>query len=93
MKETTAQLHNYIISVVQNGNKTNPIVSFYSVTNSFMSLIVSDADGKLLYRLQQSVSAGINSVQLLSGNLKTRGVKIVQLSLQNDQLVNRFIYN
>ena len=92
LKETNAQPHNYIISVIQNG-KANPVVSLYSTADSYMSLIVSDADGKLLYRLQQSVSPGINSVQLPSANLRTRGVKIVQVALQNDKLNSRFIYN
>lgn len=93
LKGSTTAPQNSIISIVRSGNKSNPVVNFYSVTNSVMSLIVSDADGKVLIRLQQQVSTGINSVELPSNYLRTRGVKIVQLSLQTDKLASRFIFN
>ncbi len=92
LKETASQPKNSIISVIQKGN-ADPVISFYSVGSSIMLVMVSDIDGKLLYHSQQTVSAGINSIQLPSANLRSKGIKIVQLSLQTDKLSTRFIYN
>ena len=89
----SAQSHNYIISVVQNGNRVSPVVSYNCVANSFMTLIVADIDGKILYRKQQMVNAGLNAIELPATNLKNRGVKVVQITIQNDNLINKFIYN
>jgi len=93
VKEIAARPHNYIISVIQRGSNASPLISYNSVTNSLMTLIVSDVDGKILYRKQQQSNVGINNVELPSFYLRNRGVKIVQVTLQNDNLSSRFIYN
>jgi len=93
LKETTAQPHNYIVSVTQSGSNTSPVVSYNAASSSLMTLIVSDVDGKILYRKQQQSNAGMNTVELPSSSLRNRGVKIVQVTLQNDNLSSRFIYN
>jgi hypothetical protein len=58
-----------------------------------MTLMVTDIDGKILYRTQHTANAGLNAIELPAANLKNRGVKVVQITIKNDNLINKFIYN
>ena len=49
--------HSYILSVVQNGSKTNAVMNFYSQSNGSVSLNIVDVDGKILFKTQAETSA------------------------------------
>lgn len=94
LKDAPSQQSNHIISVVQNGNSTSPEVNYYSVANNtLMSLIVSDLEGKIIYRTQQQVNSGLNTIKLPSTFLKIRGVKVLAITLGTDKMNYKFIYN
>ncbi|MDB5198695.1 MAG: hypothetical protein JWO92_658 [Chitinophagaceae bacterium] len=87
------EVQNNIVSVIQNGSKTNPVVNFYSTTSTIVLLKVVDADGKILFKTQVQATPGINSAQLPAYHLNTFGVKFIQMAIQQDKLNYKFLFN
>lgn len=87
------QSNGYISSVIQNGTKTNPVVNYYSPVNAYVSLQVVDVDGKILFKTQAQATSGLNSIQLPANNLNTFGIKFIQMSIQQDKLNYKFLFN
>ena len=86
------QAKNYIVSVIQNSTKTDPVVNFYASGSGFVSLNVLDADGKILFKTQTQAAAGLNSIQLPANKLNTFGIKFIQMTVQLDKLNSKFLF-
>lgn len=86
------QANSHIISVTQNGNKTNPVVNFYSSVSGMAWLNVTDIDGKVLFKTFMQASAGLNSIELPAKKLNAFGIKVVQMSIHQDKLNHKFLF-
>lgn len=85
--------HSFITSVFQKAVKANTILNFYSVTNTTALLKVVDVNGSVLYQTQTSTIPGINTLQIPAYNLKTPGIKFIQMNIGEEKLNYKFLNN
>ena len=83
----------YIMSVVQRGVNTDPVINLYTVTNTISNLKVYDCNGALLYQKQVQISGGINSINIPAKNLNRSGIKLLQMNLDKLDLSYKFLFD